>query len=213
MVRRRVERRVERRLVGFLGPARHYEVRIRGTRDAELVRGRARSVEIKGSQIFANSAFLVDSLRLALFDLRYNGEEPFFVSVERSELEIEFTEAALNEYLKTYQSRYQPEVRFEPGRLRVQVTYRFLDLPTRINAVGRFRIVEGRQLLFDAEEADVSFLNTPGFGEKFVEDRVNPLLDLRSIDFPARLESVEVLQGRIRARGTASLPEAREARG
>ena len=38
-----------------------------------------------------------------------------------------------------------------------------------------------------------------------MEDRVNPLLDLGRIDFPARLESVQVEQGRIRAEGSAAL--------
>lgn len=209
-VRKGVERRLERRLADLLGPARKYRVRILETRDQELVRGRARRVEIEGDRIMAKSQFLLDSLHLKLFDLRYVGREPYFVRVAQSDLEVEFTDGAVNEYLKTYQARYEPEVRFEPDRIHVKLVYPFLGVPTRISAEGCFHLEEGRKLLFDAQKADVSFLNTPGFGEKFVEDRVNPLVDLSRIDFPARLESVEVLQGRIRARGTASLPHEAE---
>ena len=43
-------------------------------------------------------------------------------------------------------------------------------------------------------------------GERFLEERVNPLLDLADIEFPARLDSIEVLEGRIRAHGSAAIP-------
>jgi len=157
-------------------------------------------------QILARGQFLIDSLQLTLFNLRYVGSQPYFVSVQRSDLEVEFSDTALNNYLKTYQARYNPEVTFEPDRVRVRMVYEFLGTPVPIRAVGRFKIEEGRRLLFDAESADMSFQNTPGFGEKFVEDRVNPLLDLSRIDFPARLDEIQVMQGRIRAHGSASIP-------
>ena len=202
---------MEKRLVDLLGPAERYRVRIRETRDPELVRGRARRVEVEGDRIFARQQFHLDSLRLTLIDLRYEGGEPYFISVRRSDLEIEFTDTALNQYLKAYHARYEPEFHFEPEVVHARMVYPFLGKPTPIRASGRLVIQEGRRLLFKADKADVSFINQAGFGERFVEDRVNPLLDLTRIDFPARLESVEVLQGRLRARGTAALPrEVRE---
>jgi hypothetical protein len=205
VVRRSVERRVERRLTSVLGPADEYQVHIRDTPNAELVQGRARQVEISATRIHAREQFEVERLHLTLSDLRYDGSEPYFVSVRRSDLELEFTEAAVNGYLTKFQARYAPTVRFEADRVRVSLVYPFLGKPTPIQATGHFTIQEGRRLLFVAESADLSFLNRPGFGEKFVEDRVNPLLDLRRVGFPARLESVQVLPGRLRARGTAAI--------
>jgi hypothetical protein len=206
VVRRGVERRVERRLTDILGPAEKYRVRIRDTRDPELVQGRARRVEIEGTKIRAKSQILIDSLRLVLVGLRYEGGEPYFVSVERSDLDVEFTDDALNKYLREYHARYDPDVQFSLDRVSVKMVYPFLGKPTTIRATGRLVLKDGQQLLFDADSADVSFLNQPGFGERFVEDRVNPLLDLRRIDFPARLEEVQVFEGRIRAHGSAQIP-------
>lgn len=205
VVRRSVERRVERRLAGVLGPAERYRVRILDTRDPELVKGRARRVEIRGRRIFAQNVLLIDTLTLTLDDLRYEGGDPEFVSVRRSDLQVEFTDESLNSYLRGRHARYDPKVRFGEDQINVSVTYPFLGAPTVINATGRLVIREGRQLLFDAEKADVSFINQPGFGERFVEDRVNPLVDLGRIDFPARLESVQLLPGRMRAYGTAAI--------
>lgn len=204
-IRRRVERRIERRLADVLGPAEKYRVRIRETSDGALVQGRARRVEVEGYGILARNQLLVDSLQLTLEDLRYEDGEEDTLSVRRSELRLELSEAAVNEYLQTFQARYQPEVRFEPEKMRVRLTYPFLGVPTQIRASGRLVVEEGRRLVFDADSADVSFINQPGFGERFVEDRVNPLLDLDRIDFPARLESVQIQQGRLKAIGTASL--------
>lgn len=206
VVRRRVERRAERRLPSLLGPADRYAVRIVGTRDAELVRGQARRVEVEGDRIRARGQMLVDSLRLSIHDLRYTGGEPYPVSIGRSDLAVEFTDQALNDYLAVYQPRYQPSVRFEPDRVHVRMVYGFLGKPTPISAVGRFQVEDGVRLHFEAEKVDLSFINQPGFGERFVEERVNPLLDMTEIDFPARLESVTVLAGRIRACGSATIP-------
>jgi hypothetical protein len=205
VVRRGVERRVERRLASLLGPAERYRVRILDTRDSELVKGRARRVEVRGRRIFARSQFLIDTLSLTLDDLRYEGGDPDLISVRRSDLQVEFSDAAVNSYLRGYQARYDPKVRFDTDLVEVTLTYPFLGAPTKIHATGQFVIREGRQLLFKAEKADVAFINQPGFGERFVEDRVNPIVDLGRIDFPARLESVQLLPGKLRAYGTAAI--------
>lgn len=205
IVRKGVQRRIERKLHVVLGPADQYRVRILGTRDADLALGRAKQVEVEGKRIFVHRQLLLDSLRLSLFDLRYEGGDPDFISIRRSDLEVEVTEKALNDYLKAYQARYEPDLKLEADRVTAAMTYKFLGKPTRIQATGKFVIQEGRRLLFDADQADVSFLNTPGFGEKFVEDRLNPVLDLAGLEFPARLETVQILPGRLRARGTAAI--------
>jgi hypothetical protein len=206
VVRKGVERRVERRLHSVLGPAERYRVRIKDTRDSELVLGKARRVEVEGDRIRAKGQFLVESLRLTLTNLRYEGGEPYFVSVERSDLQVEFTDQTLNEYLSAYHPRNEPHVTFHPDVVTVRMVYGFLGKRTPITATGRLVVEDGLRLVFDAEKVDTSLINTPGFGEKFVEERVNPLLDLSRIEFPARLESIQVLEGRIRAHGSATLP-------
>lgn len=205
LVRRGIERRIERKLESRVGPADRYRVRILKTRDSELVLGRAHHVEIEAENVFARHQIRVAWLRMRLFDLIYEGGEPSFVSIKHSDVEIHFTEQALNDYLDTYHRRYSPEVRLNGDRVHVQMVYNFLGKPTTLVASGRFLVQDGTRLVFDADTADVAFLNTPGFGEKFVEDRVNPLLDLTRIDFPARLESVEIREGRLRAKGTAHI--------
>lgn len=206
VVRKNVERKLKSRLVDWIGPADKYQVKITETRDPELVLGRARRVEIIGRKIRANEGFSVEWFHLTLQGLRYDGEAPYFVSVEKSELELELSEADVNQYLATYQARYHPEVSLKPDELLVKMTYPFLGSPTHLRAAGKFAIKNDTQLVFDARTADVSFLNKPGFGERFVEDRVNPLLDLGRVKFPARLESVQILEGRLRAKGIAILP-------
>jgi hypothetical protein len=208
VVRKNVERKLKSRLTEWIGPADNYQVKISETRDPELVVGRARRVEITGRKIRANEGFTIEWFHLTLQGLRYDGEAPYFVSVEKSELELELSESDINQYLATHQARYKPQLTLGPGELRVNMVYPFLGTPTRIEAVGKFVIKNDVQLLFDARTADVSLLNQPGFGERFVEDRVNPLVDLGRAKFPAKLESVQILQGRLRAKGTAVLPPA-----
>jgi hypothetical protein len=206
IVRHKVEKKAEQKLQTALGPADSYKVRITGTRDSELVRGRARQVEVDGTKIRARGQMLIDSMRLTAEDLRYTGEEPYYVTVARTDLELEFTDTALNEYLAKYEKKYDPVLHFHPDRVDVKMLYPFLGKPTPISGSGRLVVEEATRLVFKADKVDLSFLNKPGFGEKFVEDRINPLLDMSEIQFPARLESVTVMEGRIRAHGSASIP-------
>lgn len=205
VVRRGVERRIARRLNSEIGPAKQYRVRIRDTRDTELVLGRARRVEVEGRGILARGRFLVDLVRVTLEDLRYENGDTDFLSIGRSELELEFGEAALNQYLQTYHARYQPEIHLLPGRVSVRIVYKLLGTPTPLSASGRLVVEEGRRLVFEAESADVPFIQDPIFARRFVQDRVNPILDLSNIDFPARIESLVISQGKIAARGSASI--------
>jgi hypothetical protein len=205
-VRREVEKRAERRLADEIGPAAHYRVRILETPEAELVKGRVRRLEMDAKKIHARKQVMIESLRVSLYNLRYEGKRTHTLSFERSDVEVEFSEDAVNRYLAEFQKRYSPSLKFGEDQVTVRMVYPFLGKPTPISATGRLVIREGRQLIFDAEKTDVSFLDSPGFGEKFVEDRVNPLLDLTKVDLPARLESVELLQGKIRAHGSAVLP-------
>jgi hypothetical protein len=207
-VRHKVEKRLERHLGTLLGPADEYRVRFVDTPDAELVQGRARQVDVEGRNIRVKNQFLLESLHLHLVDVRYGRSEPYLVSIRRSDLEVEFTDTALNQYLQKREAKYEPVLRFEQDRVRVQMLYPFLGKPTPVTAAGHFEIEEGRRLLFRAEEARVPlFLPTnPGGATSFVDKQLNPLLDLARLDFPARLESIQIVPGRLKAVGTAALP-------
>lgn len=205
VIRRSVQRRIAARLRTWLGPAERYSVRIAGSRDAELVLGRARRVEVEGVRILAREEFMVERLKLTLTDLRYEGGEAEFLSVRRSDLELEIAEEPLNRYLRNYHGRYQPSIRLHPDRVEAGIVYGVLGPPAPMKAIGRLEVEEGKRLLFRAESAEVPLITDLAFACRFVEERVNPVLDLTEVEFPARLESVQVLAGRLRAHGSASL--------
>lgn len=205
VVRRGVERRIAKRLHAEIGPAEKYRVRIRDTRDPELVLGRARRVEVEGHRILARGRFLVDRVGVVLEDLRYEGGDTDFLSIGHSELELEFGEEALNQYLQAYHARYQPEIHLLPDRVSVKMVYKLLGAPTPLSASGRLVVEEGSRLVFAADSAEVPFITDPAFARRFIQDRVNPVLDLGNIDFPARIESLVISQGKVAARGSASI--------
>ena len=205
VLRKSVERRIAARLNSEIGPAERYNVRIRDTRDPDLVREGARRVEVEGSRILAQGRFLVDRVRVTLDDLRYEGGDTDFLSIGHSELELEFGEAALNQYLQTYHSRYDPEIHLLQDRVSVRMVYKLLGTPTPLRATGRVVVKDGQKLLFEAESAEVPFIRDEEFARRFVQDRLNPILDLGNIDFPAQIESLVVSPGKIAARGSAKI--------
>jgi hypothetical protein len=205
VVRSSVERRVERRLSSLVGPAAWYRVRILGTRDPDVVQGRARRVEIEGRRIRALEQVTLENLKLSLFDVQYDPEELYRFTVRRSDLEIEVTDRALTQFLQKRLPRYRPYVEFEPDQVLVSMQYRLFGTPSTLKARGRLVVEEGRRLLFEAENHPDDAAATAV--EQVLGEKLNPLLDLTGLDIPCRLEYVQVMDGRLRAHGTAALPD------
>jgi len=205
LLRATVERKIAHRLGDKLGPAEKYQVRILGTYDNDLVRGRAKLIRITGRQVFARREIMLAAVRLEIRDLRYEGEKPYFVSVRDNEIEVELTDRDLNAYLAARRTRYQPRVTFLQDVGALKMTYRFLGKDVPISARGHLEVEAGERLMFRADTVNLKLLDAPGFNERFVEDRINPLLDLSKLDLPLKLESARMEPGRVIIHGSAIL--------
>src|SRR3954453_14999288 len=71
-VRGRAERRIAHKLDDLIGPAERYQVRVRGTKDAEIVAGRLRRIDVDGWNVHAGNQIDLESFHLELHELRYH---------------------------------------------------------------------------------------------------------------------------------------------
>src|ERR1051326_6102659 len=116
-IRGHAERRIQHRLVDLIGPAEEYKVRVRHTKDAEIVVGRIRRIEIDGRHIKAGGQLELESLHVVLQNLKYHAPPAERLTVDESQLESDITEAALNDYLRRQNPDLQPEVVLNDGTL------------------------------------------------------------------------------------------------
>jgi len=205
IVRRNAEKRLARRLEEFLGPAEKYRVRIYGTTDAQLVAGRVRRLVFEGYRILARGVLPVEYLWGELREIRYVGGEAELLEIRDSDLAVEFSEAGLNRYLREHHGRYQPELTVLDGTVRATILYRIAGTPAPIAAVGRLVVVDHQRLDFRAEQVETPLPIHPDSARSLLEEIVNPIVDLRRIDWPLRLDTVRVEQGRIMVHGSATV--------
>jgi hypothetical protein len=206
LIRGRAEKRIEQKLEELIGPADSYKVRVRRTKDGEIVVGRIRRIEIDGRHVHAGEQIELESVHIVLEDLRYHAPPEERVSVRNSQLVIHLTETALNDYLHRQQKDSQPEVHLNDGTVTLKGMIRLLGVPTPFETEGRLEVVDGRRVEFRAERLPTDIDATPGIGNEYVELRLNPLIDVARLKLPLRLDSVNIQSGRIIVRGAAYLP-------
>jgi hypothetical protein len=205
-LRGRAERRIAQKLDDLIGPAERYEVRVRGTKDSEIVVGRIRHIEIDGWNINAGHQIQLESLHMDMRNLRYRAGPDEQLSVGDSALVIYLTEAALNDYLRRQHPDSQPEVALNGGTVTFKGSMRFLGVPTPLVTTGRLEIDDRTRVMFRAEQVTLANGPVPGFGPEYVERHLNPLLNVVQLHLPLRLDSIEVQPGRMVVRGAAFIP-------
>jgi LmeA-like phospholipid-binding len=207
-LRSHAERRIGHKLVDLIGPADEYKVRILGTRDADIVAGRVRCIEIDGWNVRAGHQIELESLHLELHELHYHPAPDETVSVGESHLVIQLTQEALNEYLRRQEPDHPTDVTLNAGSVTLKGSMDLLGVPTPLVTSGRLEIVEHTRLDFRADTVQLSGDPIPGIGAAYVESHLNPLLNIKRLHVPLRLDEVETQPGRLVVRGSISLPPA-----
>jgi hypothetical protein len=196
-------------LRSLIGPANHYHVRILDTRDAELVLGSIRRLEIKAENVLAGGEFRVDRLHVEASGLRFRGGPDDLVFVRQSQVSVEASEAALNDYVQRTRPDENASVRLNDGSVTLFGSVRLLGITAPVETTGRLEIEEGRRVVFRADQVAAPALRLPDDGTAFIERQVNPLLNLERLDLPVRLTAIRLGTGRITLEGVLDLPAAR----
>jgi hypothetical protein len=211
-IRHRAERRIEQRLVSLIGPAERYRVRLRHTKDAAIVGGRFRRIEVDGWNVRVGDQLTLETLHLVLLNLRYHAPPGERLSVGDSELVISVSQEALNDYLRRQHPSLQPAVSLENGRVTLKGNLRLLGVPTPIVTVGRLEIQERTRVEFRADSVQFSTDPAPDLGPEYVEKQLNPVLNVARLELPLRLDQITMQPGHLIVRGTAYLPQPAKAR-
>jgi hypothetical protein len=194
----------------LIGPAERYQVRIRGTKDAQIVAGHLRRVDVDGWNVRAANQIDLESFHLELHNLRYEAPPEESLSIGESFLEIQITEPALNQYVRRQNPRSQTEITLDSGRVTLKEQMRLLGIDTPLVTTGWLEIVEHTRVNFRAESVRLSADPIPGIGKEYVESHLNPLLNIKRLNLPLSLDEIEVQPGRLIVRGSASLPKTSE---
>ncbi len=201
------EKAVAKYMVTFLGPAERYQVHI-DKEGARLRGGYVAHMTIAGDEVRTASGFSMRRLDADLYGVRFNSKTRKLQSIERSAFTAFVTQAAANEYLGAH-NRGIPglSVTFEPGTFVAHAAPQLLGVTIPVTLKGRAYAADGALINFETDQLAVSRLTIPLAAVRYVQDKVNPVFDVRELKLPAEVESVESGAGEMIMRGRVKLPQ------
>ncbi len=169
----------------------------------------AHRVEVGPFAFLVHNVLLPMGLRVSKVDVSGEGaagtDKPFALSlVSPGRMVAEVLEDDLAAFLEAQAPGGLREfsVRAEDGRLNVRAKKTLL-VDLKVTATASLRIVDERQLWIDVESVDVMGAGAKNLVQSQI-DRINPVLDAGDLPVDARLETVEVGDGKVVLRGTVS---------
>jgi hypothetical protein len=204
------ERAIRRSLPEFIGPARSYGVRI-SRADTNLLGGKIGWIEITGHEVAATEDLTVDALHVRLDGVRFDRKERAIRSVDSSSVAARISERAATRYVAARGPDYAgTRFEFKQNEAVVHVTPALLGIRLPVKVSGRPVLRANQTIDFDTSHLAVSFLPLPSPLLALLERRINPILDLKALSLPLRLDGVRVEPGFAVVTGTTLLPMGEE---
>lgn len=190
---RNAEKRVRERLPQIIGPAESYEVQIRAGSDLSVVRGRLREVRIEGRRVRVGGQWPVDELLVVLERVRVNLEREALDEVGAARFQATIRPATLASYLEQDQENLRDvQVRLGHGRVTVTGRYLLLRVWTPFQVSGALELLDAHQLGFRPSRASAAGIPVPERIIRYLEERLNPVLDVSRALLPMELTAVLV---------------------
>lgn len=200
VVNRAVENKIEDRLPELFGPAASYDVEVDGSA-LKVMRGRLSRVVIHGQDVWMLPELCVDGIDVEMREVVVDLDTQGIKSVRSAIFDAVVSEKALNDYFERTRSD-EMRVELQDGRMVVRARPKVLGLALNVRLMGVL-VPRGEELDFRIDRLQVIGISAPHIAAGMIEDRINPVLDLRSMDFEPELRSVTIKAGSIRLVGAA----------
>ncbi|BDI33808.1 hypothetical protein CCAX7_58590 [Capsulimonas corticalis] len=199
------ERKITGALPRILGPAQSYDVHVTGDAFA-LSRGRAKRVQIAGTQVQLTPSLTMDSLNLDASDLSFDTQSKTLQNIGGLGFQASLGQASLNRHLaQTKGADSGLQVTLRENDMEASVPVSVLGLRTTARLSGGLSPHPGAasKLDFHADGAHLGVVPLPAALLNVALDRLNPVLDLSEVKIPLSVTSATVEHGMLKVTGTA----------
>jgi len=190
----------------LLGPAEEYTVSLGPTSRWRLLRGHLSEVAIAGREVQVGHGLVLDRLKLWVPRAQatpWSAEVRLFGPAE---FEVFVSEEHLKEYLrqrlKQEELALNVELNLKPGGVRVKVETEALGRPLNLEVEGLVGLQDRTALWVLLQRTTVGSLKLPSLILKWLERKINPLVDFRELPFKVRLDTFTLSEDDLHARGT-----------
>ena len=191
MVEERIEKEVAARLPSVIGVSGSYKVEA----SAGLVgaaRGRIESVRIEGRDVRLKSGVRLKRLDTTLKGIHVDPAKRTLTRIE----EAQFTASLTGQELNAFLSRKYPDIpshaELHDGYVTVAARPRARGGRVRVTSDASLEIENGTRLVLRVRRIASGPVTAPDVAQRYIEQKLNPVLDLSSLGFKGRLTSVTI---------------------
>ena len=201
LVERRIEREVAARIPSVIGAQGEYKVTAAAGL-AGAAGGRIESVRIEGRDVRLKSGIKLKQLDATLSGIRMDRAKRAITKIEKAEFTASITGDELNAFL----SRKYPDIPsravLHDGYVTVTARPRVRGVRMRVEADAAMEIEDGTRLVLRVRKVASGGLAAPDIARRYIEQRLNPVLDLSSLGFKSHLTSVTIRPDAVTLSGT-----------
>ncbi|MDH7570572.1 MAG: DUF2993 domain-containing protein [Armatimonadota bacterium] len=206
---REAERRLRQRLPEIIGPAEEYRVSIHSGSDSSVIRGRLGQVTIEGRQVRVGNAWPVDQLTVHLERVRVDTRKKVLREVGSARFEARVGEQTLTRYLEEDAENLRSvAVSLDEGSVRVAGRFRVLRVWAPFNVSGSLFLLDRHRVGFRVDSVRAVGIPIPDPVERYLEQRLNPVMDLSDTMLSLELTGVRIEPGAVVVTGVPRLEEA-----
>lgn len=211
---KKAEKAVAELLPEYLGPAERYQVQVKAASLGALMRGRVRTVKIKGTQVQLLPDCTVADLGIEASEIEIDKGKRTLKSVGEARFTARIEERELDRLVRARRPKLADlRLTLRGALVNVKVTPEVFGYPTVPVQVEGSLLARGGGVTMDFEpdRARLVVVPIPKPVLDFVAERVNPIVDFSSLKAPIRVEKAEVrggsliLSGRIPSESVSQL--------
>jgi len=196
-----LEQYLSERLRKALGPAERYQVRLEQTSWLDLLGGRLRFLDVKGSDVATREQLSLQSFSVSVKDLQLTPWSLKHLGFAWFRLCI--TERSLNDFLRAKaRLGFSPSILLLPGRVELRARGLGFGLPLQVQ--GKLKIQDGVRLYFVPDDATVGVLRIPKNTLDLLLTSVNPVLNLEGTPIGPKLTKLHLTDQLLQLSGQLS---------
>ena len=200
VVEQRIEREVAARLPSLIGASGSYRVNA----SAGLVgaaRGRIESVRIEGRDVQLKSGVKLKRLDTTLRGIHVDPAKRTLTRIDEAQFSASITGEELNGFLSRKYPDIPSRAELHEGYVTVTARPRVRGGRVRVEADASLEIENGTRLVLRVHKVASGPVTAPDVAQRYIEQKLNPVLDLTSLGFKGRLTSVTIRRDAIALSG------------
>lgn len=199
-----LEKELEKRLPELIGPAKKYAVKIKAEDVADVAAGQIESLYLLAEEVAPKDCPAIEFVEVHLHNILFDTEK--IEKIQSADFTVIVNENSINTYLPLKVKEYPDlKVELKDNLITVFTNKKLLyfDLPVCVS--GALEVFSEKKVNFKCSNVTVGGMVLPDFARKYIEEEINPIVNLEEMKVVTDIKSIQILNKKIEIKGRAKV--------